>query len=601
MLYILDSVLRNITEHIAIHPPERGGALLGSADKPLVTRFILDDCAKTTYASYSPSRELSAVVQMIEREEGLEYKGIIHSHPSNIDHPSGPDEQAVKSNLEVNPHMRVCLVPIVTNVSRLAGLDRHELALRTGKISFFAGYRRRGGHIEVKPVNNIAVVPLQEDLERIRAEFDKTASCDVFLTREIGIEMLAGSIVFSSGLELLFLVSELYPALPPILLVTQEGGKTEQVQLPWSLETPAEERLIKAVRTFLSRPGPYRKVYGPSGGPVLTNEEEVARLAGWKTWFSGRDCKRSVRELLKGIFARSSGLLSKSISDKRVLIAGVGSVGSYLAEQLIRSGVGAITLIDHDTVEPANLSRTVYDLTDVGRPKVEALARKLLNINPSVKLDLQPVNVRELDKAILDAKVRAADLVIAVTDDREAQRLLNHFAYARKKTALFVGIYAGAKGGEVIISVPDKTPCYLCATYFRDRVEKEAEQSVSSKKFDYGTMRLQGEIALGVDIQHISSAAAKMALSLLLPANARASLKGFLDAQINAGAVYATFSTVPDYWFYPAFFEGTPGQFAYQSVWLAPERSPDCAVCGGVGYRTDPLKIVPRAPRNLRR
>ena len=96
-----------------------------------------------------------------------------------------------------------------------------------------------------------------------------------------------------------------------------------------------------------------------------------------------------------------------------MLVAGCGSVGSYVAEQLARSGVGAIALLDPEVVEAANLSRTAYEVRDLGQPKVEALARRLLGAQPALRLSLHACTVDALGAAALDAEVRAADLVLA--------------------------------------------------------------------------------------------------------------------------------------------------------------------------------------------
>jgi tRNA A37 threonylcarbamoyladenosine dehydratase len=58
------------------------------------------------------------------------------------------------------------------------------------------------------------------------------------------------------------------------------------------------------------------------------------------------------------------------MTQSHVLIAGCGSVGSYVAEHFVRSGIGEITLLDPDQVDYSNLSRANFKATDVGRPKV---------------------------------------------------------------------------------------------------------------------------------------------------------------------------------------------------------------------------------------
>jgi hypothetical protein len=274
-----------------------------------------------------------------------------------------------------------------------------------------------------------------------------------------------------------------------------------------------------------------------------------------------------------------------------VLVAGLGSVGSYAAELLARSGVGRLALVDPEPVEAANLSRTAYEARDVGRPKAEALARRLRAVSPGIELAVHARAVEDFAPLELDAEVRAADLVLAATDDPAAQRTLNRFAHARGRPAIFVGLYAGAQGGEVVLSVPERTPCFLCATRARHRLGGDG-----GREPDYGSGRLAGEMALAADVQHVASAAVKLALSLLAAGAEGASVAGLAERAVAGGTPYLTLSTVPDYWFYPRLFGDVPGQLAYQSVWLSPERGEDCPVCGPPETRVDPLEVPLRGP-----
>ena len=71
----------------------------------------------------------------------------------------------------------------------------------------------------------------------------------------------------------------------------------------------------------------------------------------------------------------------------RVLLFGVGGVGSWCAEALVRSGVGHLTLVDPDCVEVSNINRQLPALvTTVGRPKVEVMRERLLAINPEADI-----------------------------------------------------------------------------------------------------------------------------------------------------------------------------------------------------------------------
>jgi molybdopterin/thiamine biosynthesis adenylyltransferase/proteasome lid subunit RPN8/RPN11 len=590
-VYLADWVLRAVDADLGGHPPERGGALLGPRRRPLLTHFVPDPGAAVTSTSYEPSRALAARVHELERGADLELKGIVHSHAAGLDRPSDQDLRELAAGLRLNPHLASYAGPIVSSVVDDSTPDAHELPLRAGKISFFAAHRTREGGAEIRPLR-VTLVPLLRDLERAARELGG-APPDAFVSDAGHGAVLAGRLRLPGALELLLLASELYPSLPPVLLLSG-AGETEQLQLPWALAAPEEERLVAALRTVFEGAGPFRRAHGPRGGPALTRDAGRARLAGWEPRLTGEDLDARADAHRAALLSRGAGLLSDALRDRSALVAGCGSVGSYLAEQLVRGGVGRLALLDPEPVEAANLSRTVYTAEDVGRPKPEALARRLLQIDPAVALALEPRAVEELAVGALDALVRSADLVVAATDDPAAQRALDRFAYARGKPALFVGLYAGARGGEVILTVPERTACYLCATRSRHEVERAGGRV--AREVDYGTGRLRGEIALGADIQHVATAAVKLALSLLLPPGSEAGLRAFAEDVLASGTPYLTLSTVPGYWFYPRVFGETPGQGAYQSVWLTPRRSEDCPVCGPPGARIDPLRVPLRAP-----
>ncbi len=587
MIVLGDWVLGDLERQIAAHEPERGGALLGPRLRPLVTRFLPDPEAAASGASWAPSRALDAAVKALEREQGLELKGLVHSHPPGLDRPSEQDLRELAEGLRRNGHMPCYLAPVVTRGAS-AEPGPHQLPLPSGTLSCFAAWRTPDGQAGLRPFRP-RLLPLGRDLARLAQEIG--AGPPAFVETDSGGGLApAGALRLPGGAELLVVAGEHYPAHPPLLLATL-GERTEQLHAPWRLETPEEERLREAVGAVLRTPGPYRTAFGPRGGPALTADPARARLAGWEARLTGEDPEAAAASLREALLARGAGLLSPSLRERTVLVAGLGSVGSYLAEQLARCGVGGLSLLDPEPVEGANLSRTAYAVEDLGRPKAEALARRLLSVAPSLRLVLLANRVEDLAPAELDALVRAANLVVAATDDPAAQRALDRFAYARGRPAVFVGLYAGAQGGEVILSVPERTPCYLCATRARHAAERTAGRV--AREADYGTGRLAGESALGADIQHVASAAVKLALSLLLPGTR---LGALAEEAVAEGTPYLTLSTVPRYWFYPEIFRDVPGQGAFQAVWLSPVRAAGCPVCGPAAGRVDPLAVPLRAP-----
>ncbi len=103
----------------------------------------------------------------------------------------------------------------------------------------------------------------------------------------------------------------------------------------------------------------------------------------------------------------------------RVLLFGVGGVGSYTAEALARCGIGHITLVDSDVVSMSNINRQLCALeSTVGQPKVSVVAKRLRDINPDIDVVcrqefLLPDNADEFDFTAYDFVVDAIDTVSA--------------------------------------------------------------------------------------------------------------------------------------------------------------------------------------------
>ena len=127
--------------------------------------------------------------------------------------------------------------------------------------------------------------------------------------------------------------------------------------------------------------------------------------------------------------------MMKALADTRVLIFGVGGVGSWCAESLARTGIGSITMVDPDTVAQSNINRQLPATTaTVGLPKVEVLADRLASINPEARIEgvagrYTPENaagfgIESYDYVIdaIDSLTDKADLILRCTDPATAPR-----------------------------------------------------------------------------------------------------------------------------------------------------------------------------------
>lgn len=96
--------------------------------------------------------------------------------------------------------------------------------------------------------------------------------------------------------------------------------------------------------------------------------------------------------IMDDFFSRSEALLGAEVMEalrtKRVIIFGVGGVGSYAAEALVRTGLTHLTIVDGDTVQASNINRQLpATRATLGMPKVEALKERLLAINPDAEIE----------------------------------------------------------------------------------------------------------------------------------------------------------------------------------------------------------------------
>ena len=111
----------------------------------------------------------------------------------------------------------------------------------------------------------------------------------------------------------------------------------------------------------------------------------------------------------------------EKLQHSHVAVFGLGGVGSWCAEALARSGVGELTLIDQDSVSESNINRQLCALeSTLGQPKVEAVARRLRDINPALTLHLLHGCYTAADRdrflAPYDYAVDAIDLVSCKLD-----------------------------------------------------------------------------------------------------------------------------------------------------------------------------------------
>jgi len=122
---------------------------------------------------------------------------------------------------------------------------------------------------------------------------------------------------------------------------------------------------------------------------------------------------------MQDIFNRVELLLgtdmTRHLASCRVIVVGVGGVGSWCAESLVRSGIGHLTIVDSDVVCPSNVNRQLMATTEtIGRVKVDALRERLVKINPDA--DIKAINARYSDETNADFHLDDYDYIIDCID-----------------------------------------------------------------------------------------------------------------------------------------------------------------------------------------
>ncbi len=173
--------------------------------------------------------------------------------------------------------------------------------------------------------------------------------------------------------------------------------------------------------------------------PIWKKEQYADGDSGWV------NCGHAVRTPSQFDYSRQLALPEVGeagqarLAQSSVLVIGAGGLGCAVLAALAGSGVGRLTVVDHDTVQPANLHRQpLYAVADIGRPKAEAAAERLSAYNPTVRVDAL---VRRFDDGNSAKLVEATDVVVDCTDNFASKFLVNDAAMRAGVPAVLASVY----------------------------------------------------------------------------------------------------------------------------------------------------------------
>lgn len=160
------------------------------------------------------------------------------------------------------------------------------------------------------------------------------------------------------------------------------------------------------------------------------------------------------------------------LNNKKIVVIGIGGVGSIIPISLVRTGIKNITIIDKDKVDQSNLNRQIaYNINDIGKLKVDALYSHLYEIQDDVKITKIPANIDEnFDFGVLDK----ADYVIDCIDDINAKVLIAKETFKRSIPLISsLGMGNRVDPSKVEITKLNKTTNDPLAKKFRYLLRKE--------------------------------------------------------------------------------------------------------------------------------
>ncbi len=205
-------------------------------------------------------------------------------------------------------------------------------------------------------------------------------------------------------------------------------------------------------------------------------------------------------------FIRTQRLIGEQrfqlLQSKMVTVVGLGAVGGYVVEGLVRAGVSHLRLVDHDIIQPSNLNRQIIALeTTLGRPKAEVARERVLAINSECQVEaLQLFAGDDTLDQILDPQ---PDLLIDAIDSLNPKTQLLHKAYLRKIPTIS-SMGAALRTDPTFIRSGDLFSSSNCplAKHLRKRLRKRGvERGISCvysiEKIDFDYQLPEDEIHVG--------------------------------------------------------------------------------------------------------
>ena len=225
------------------------------------------------------------------------------------------------------------------------------------------------------------------------------------------------------------------------------------------------------------------------------------------------NCEIEPFRLKMDIFSRNTGILESEVMMKKgVVIIGCGSVGSLVALELARAGVGRFFLVDMDIFKYHNICRHQCGIQDVGKYKTKALKERILQINPTADVKTSNHMIQEIPLSEFESFCNPDTIVVGCADNREGDLYADSMlCKPYKMPFVSIGCWERAFAGEIFYCLPEGMPSYMD---FMSALGEESGRTEANTHLYMGEVG-SFEPGISVDINFVTTIAIKIVLDLL--------------------------------------------------------------------------------------
>jgi hypothetical protein len=283
-----------------------------------------------------------------------------------------------------------------------------------------------------------------------------------------------------------------------------------------ALSLAAFQHLIADVRS--PRGVTYPLVTQVHDVPTELRQIGIPTVAGWSVDDHGASpLALAIEPDTSGIHRLARQWPVADLQGCRVLVVGVGSIGSALVESLAAYGVGTLDLVDPDRLLWHNTVRHVLGPESVGRAKVSALSDRINERWPDTRAVGHTLDAVE-DAHYLRPLLNGVDLVVCAADGIAPRRAVSHLARRANVPAVLACVLDDGAVGEVLRLRPGpRYGCLMCQRHALE--ERGAIDAEGDRELDYGTGLFHKPMtAVGPDLRLVADLAAKSTVATLLEA-----------------------------------------------------------------------------------